>query len=115
MLFHLLPFNSGHRRYTCGVCSPDHFPDFILKTETLPWDIPLVLKAMKMPEDIVFPDIRVTGSDDNGSEGNKPSENYVQKYYSRLNKEQVLKLYQLYKMDHDLFNYSPEPYLAFAK
>ena len=111
----VLVFHSGHCRYTCGVCSPDHFPDFILKTETLPWDIPFVLKAMKMSEDIVFPDIRVTGSDDNGSEGNKPSENYVQKYYSRLNKEQVLKLYQLYRMDHDLFNYSPEAYLAFAK
>ena len=108
-------FHCRSDRYTCGVCSQDHTPDFILKTETLPWDIPLVLKAMKMPEDIVFPDIRVTGSDDNGSEGNKPSENYVQKYYSKLNKEQVLKLYLLYKMDHDLFDYSPETYLAFAK
>ena len=87
----------------------------MLKTETLPQDIPEVLKAMNLPKEIEFPDIRVTGKDDNGSEGNKPSENYVQKYYSRLNKEQVLKLYQLYKMDHDLFNYSPETYLAFAK
>ena len=102
-------------RYTCGVCTPGHFPDFILKTETLPWDIPLVLKEMKMPDNIVFPDIRVTGSDDNGSEGNKPSENYVQKYYSRLTKLQVLRLYQLYKMDHDMFDYSPETYIAFAK
>jgi len=101
--------------YTCGVCTPGNFPDFILKTETLPWDIPLVLKEMKMPDDIVFPDIRVTGSDDNGSEGNKPSENYVQKYYSRLTKLQVLRLYQLYKMDHDMFDYSPETYIAFAK
>jgi len=34
---------------------------------------------------------------------------------SRLTKLQVLRLYQLYKMDHEMFDYSPETYIAFAK
>ena len=103
------------RRYTCRVCSKDYFPDFILKTETLPWDIPLVFDAMNLPDNLTFPNIRVTGSDDDGSEGNKQSKNFVRKYYSRLSKKQVSRLYQLYKKDHDMFNYSPEKYIAFAK
>jgi hypothetical protein len=78
-------------------------------------DIPEVLKAMKMPADIVFPDIRVSGSDDNGSEGNKPSENFIKKYYSRLTKKQVLQLYEFYRLDHDIFGYSPDQYLAVAQ
>ena len=42
----LIPIGTAHfRRYTCRVCSKDHFPDFILKTETLPWDIPLVCRT----------------------------------------------------------------------
>lgn len=77
-------------RYTCGLCTPGNFPDYILKTETLPRDIPEVLKQMKMSKEIVFPDIRVTGSDDNGAEGNKASENFVEKYYSQLTKQQVI-------------------------
>ena len=112
----LIPIGTVHfRRYTCRVCSKDYFPDFILKTETLPWDIPLVFDAMNLPDNLVFPNIRVTGSDDDGSEGNKPSKNFVRKYYSRLSKKQVSRLYQLYKKDHDMFNYSPEKYIAFAK
>ena len=71
--------------------------------------------AMNLPDNLVFPNIRVTGSDDDGSEGNKPSKNFVRKYYSRLSKKQVSRLYQLYKKDHDMFNYSPEKYIAFAK
>ena len=70
---------------------------------------------MNLPKEIEFPDIRVTGKDDNGSEGNKPSDKYIEKYYSRLTKKQVVELYQLYKTDHDMFDYSPEKYLALAK
>jgi len=101
--------------YTCGLCNKELFPDFILKTETLHLDIPQVLKEMKLSKDVVFPDVRVTGSDDDGSEGNKPSDIFMEKYFSRLTKTQVLKLYELYKTDHIMFNYSPQKYLDVAK
>jgi len=100
--------------YTCGLCAPHLLPDMIIKTETLQWDMPQVMELLQLPRDTAFPDIRVTGTDDNFSEGNKASEEFVEKYFSQLTKLQVMRLYQLYKLDHIMFNYSPKKYIDIA-
>ena len=35
--------------------------------------------------------------------------------YSQLSMDQMLRLYKLYKLDFELFGYSPAPYLKMAK
>ena len=39
----------------------------------------------------------------------------VIEFYSRLNRTTIQKLYEFYKLDHELFDYDPEYYLSFAK
>ena len=77
--------------------------------------MPEVLQRLGLPETISFPDIRVTGAEDNFSEGNKPSEEFVEKYFSKLKKQQVLELYEMYKIDHLMFDYSPQKYIDSAE
>ena len=60
---------------------------------------------------VQFPDIRTTGLDDNFEEGNNPTDAFVDKYFSRLSKTTVFKLYDMYRIDHLMFNYSPQKYM----
>ena len=68
-----------------------------------------------MAADIGFPDIRVTGNDDNFQEGNRASEEFVVKYFSELSKRDILRLYEVYKMDFLMFGYSPNSFLELSK
>ena len=101
--------------FTCDLCSPDLAPEMIIKTETLQWDVPEVLERLGMAADISFPDIRVTGTDDNFSEGNRASDEFVVKYFSELSTQDVLRLYEVYKMDFLMFGYSPNSFLELSK
>ena len=100
--------------FTCGVCNSHLAPDYILKLETLPWDLPEVMEVMGLNRTIKFPDIRVTGNDDNFSEGNMVSQEVVGKYFSQLTTLQILNLYEVYKTDFIMFDYSPDSYLELA-
>lgn len=66
--------------WTCDVCSQDSQPDYVLKTESLEWDLPVVLEALGLDINAKFPDVRVTGNDDDFSEGNRVTEEFVGKY-----------------------------------
>ena len=77
--------------------------------------MPSVLNRLGLDPTIVFPDIRVTGSDDNFSEGNRASDQFVQKYFSQLTKLEVLQLYEMYRLDHEIFNYFPQVFIDAAK
>ena len=101
--------------FTCDLCSPNMAPEMIIKTETLQWDVPEVLARLGMAADIGFPDIRVTGNDDNFQEGNRASEEFVVKYFSELSKRDILRLYEVYKMDFLMFGYSPNSFLELSK
>ena len=59
--------------------------------------------------------VRVTGQDDSFDEGNRVSAEFTGKYFSQLTVMQILELYQVYKIDFDIFDYSPKPYLELAK
>ena len=100
--------------YTCGLCGQGLAPDLVLKTETLHLDVPALLKLMKLTDSVEFPDIRTTGVDDDFVEGNNPTDAFVEKYFSILSKVQVLELHELYRLDHLMFNYSPQKYVDFA-
>jgi hypothetical protein len=43
------------------------------------------------------------------------SKDKVGEYFSQLTKHQVIELYEMYRLDHELFGYSPVPYIALAK
>lgn len=100
--------------FTCGLCRQDLLPDIVLKTETLHLDIPSVLQEMKVVKVREFPDIRTTGVDDTFEEGNNPTDAFIEKYFSMLSKKQVLDLYNMYRLDHYMFNYSPQKYMDIA-
>ena len=36
-------------------------------------------------------------------------------YFSKLTKNQIRQLYQIYKLDFEMFDYSIEPYLSYAE
>ena len=97
--------------WTCDICSPASQPHFVLKTESLPSDIPVVLQALGLHPDIVFPLIRVSGLDEDFSEENQMSHLLVRKYFSLLTRQQILELWDIYKTDFLLFDYSIEKYL----
>ena len=101
--------------FTCGVCASDQAPDYIVKLETLQWDIPEIMKTLGLPDNIHFPDVRVTGSDDNFDEGNRGSDEFVGKYFSQLTKTQVIDLYRIFRVDFELFDYSPDMYYELAR
>ena len=101
--------------YTCGLCREDLVPDLILKTETLHLDIPAIIQRMNLPNTGGFPDIRTTGIEDNFDEGNNPTEVFLQKYFSMITKTQVMELYNMYRLDHLIFNYSPQKYIDIAQ
>ena len=43
----------------------------------------------------------------------KPEES-AKKYFSQLTKQQVSKLYEMYKIDHEMFEYDPQIYIDMA-
>ena len=69
-------------------------------------------QALGLRPDIIFPLIRVSGLDDDFSEGNQRSHYLVRKYFSLLTRRQILELWDIYKTDFLLFDYSIEKYLT---
>ena len=94
-------------------CSAKLLKNIILKTETLHKEIHFILDLLDIPYHIDFPHMRVYGGDDKFSEGGG-SKDLVRKYFSQLTKQQVLRLYEMYKIDHEMFNYDPQIYIDMA-
>ena len=91
-----------------------------MKTETLKQEISTVLDELEIPAAVQFPHMRVTGGDaDSG--GSIPDEKYfesdelAEKYFRQLTKKQVIRLYEMYKIDHDMFGYDPQVYIDMAR
>ena len=98
--------------FTCGLCSVPF--DVILHTDTLHQDIHHVLKDLKIPDKDDFPKVRVTGDGDHAEERYLESDLLAEKYFIQLTKQQVLRLYEMYKIDHYLFGYHPQIYMDMA-
>jgi hypothetical protein len=39
----------------------------------------------------------------------------ISEYFGQLTKHQVMEMYEMYRLDHELFGYSPEAIIALAK
>jgi chondroitin 4-sulfotransferase 11 len=82
--------------------------DLILKFETLDEDQRYLIERAGLIG-IIRPEHK------NSGKGHKNTNELLMSYYAQLSKSQVKGLYQLYKYDFELFDYSPTEYLDAAK
>ena len=93
--------------FTCGLCLPELRPSYILHMDHLEKEVPDLLDKLGMGQiNVTYPHA-LKGKD--GHTRNKNKE-----YYSRLSKAQVWQLYNLYRVDHELFGFSPREFLDWA-
>jgi len=94
--------------FTCGVCRAELMPRYILHMETLDKDLDQLLEDIGLEGvETKYPHVL------KGADGHSSS--HLQYYYSQLTKDQVNELYNIYKMDHLLFGYSPDEFLTWAQ
>ena len=95
-----------------------HWLPYVSKCSLCSFDFTAVGKLENMQEDIHFigkvAGVELESIVTNPSSGGSTSE-LARKYFSQLDKEDVEKLFQLYKMDFEMFGYSPNLYLNIAK
>lgn len=89
----------------CTPCLVDY--DVIAKFETLDRDQKYIIEKRKLEKKIKVSWKHLT-------KGKKTSDT-VKKYFATITKDQLLKLYQKYKVDFELFNYSIDDYLSYVK
>jgi len=98
----------------CAACQPAFRPDFILKEETMERDGPAIVRLLNLtaaPAAKPLQGVHETTPDS----GDVHAEVKMEEFYGQLTRRQVMDLYDIYRLDHELFDYSPEKYLAFAK
>lgn len=90
------------------LCSPSTRPDFVIKMESLSEDTKQMLEMLGLEDKLhLFPRTH--------TQSGGHSSLLAKKYFSQLSAQQVQNLYDLYKLDHELFGYDIEPYLSYAK
>jgi hypothetical protein len=106
----------------CGTCQPGLRPDIILKMETLERDGAALMRMLNLTAvseagaQPPFERVHVVGPEEGADGGyGVHSKTKVAEYYGQLTRRQVMDLYEMYRLDHELFNYSPDKYLALAK
>lgn len=88
-------------------CTPCMFKfDVVAKIETLDEDQQYVIEKAGLKE--------VLQSQWKNA-GHGPTSDHVAKYYAKLKRSDILRLYKLYKYDFQLFNYSIKEYLEFGQ
>ena len=93
--------------FTCGLCLSELKPSYILHMDHLEKEVPNLLEELGMGQmNVTYPHAL------QGKEGHTRSKN--KEYYSRLTKAQVWQLYNLYRVDHELFGFSPREFLDWA-
>jgi len=93
--------------FTCGLCLPELRPSYILHMDNLEKDVPNLLDKLGMGQmNVTYPHAL------QGKEGHTSVKN--KEYYSMLTKAQVWQLYNLYRVDHELFGFSPREFLDWA-
>ena len=99
---------------TCGLCQ-DYLPDYVLKVETLEDDITEIFEHEfgMIGDDFAFPKVKTMGSK-NVPNSKENSKRFLSKYFSKLSKNQIVELYQMYRIDFLLFNYSIDDFINWA-
>ena len=88
----------------CQVCDDSLRPDYVLKLESIQEDLSHYLHQVGLVEFVnKFP----------WSNPNSKSTRIFE-FYSKLNKTTVQELYYIYRVDHELFEYDPQPFIDIA-
>ena len=99
---------------TCGLCQDIASLHYVLKVETLERDISSIMEGeFGMTGDWVFPKVKTMGSKDVRGE-RENSNKFLSEYFNQLTREQVLELYEMYKLDFIFFDYTIDKYTKFA-
>ena len=98
------------------MCDPEMAPDYVMKIESLESDIDNIFEEEFgfHGDEFLFPKVKTLGTETSDN-GRKNSHDFLKKYFGQLTKLDVLKLYEMYRLDFELFDYSPEIYLKWAK
>jgi len=93
--------------FTCGLCLPELRPSYILHMDHLEKEIPILVNKLGMGQmNITYPHAL------KGVEGHTRDKN--KEYFSMLSKAQVWQLYNIYRVDHEMFGFSPREFLDWA-
>jgi hypothetical protein len=104
----------------CTPCEAGLRPDVIVKLETIGRDGPALMQMMNLSAAsssaaaVPLQHVHVTTEFERPEDLGVNSRLKAAEYYGQLTKRQVAELYEMYRLDHDLFGYSPEPYIAMA-
>lgn len=90
----------------CGVCASDY--QVVIKLETMDTDVQFLAEVAHLKE------IQNVHEWRNQRDHNTSSTVFPE-YFGELTENQILLLYQRYKIDFDLFGYSIKDYLSVAK
>jgi len=82
----------------CSFCTVDY--DFIAHFEEFDDEVPHILDQLKIQKQVSKTILRLPENE------RQISYDLTQAYFSMLSDEDILKLYQIYKMDFELFQYS---------
>ena len=96
----------------CSLCSSFTQPNVIIHMETFQQDLTTLLNKAGYQSQLVQELVDKFPHTHFQSGGH--SHNLAGKYYSQLTQAQVLELYQMYRLDHEMFGYDPGPYLSLA-
>ena len=98
------------------MCQAGRSPDYVLKIETLESEIVALFEEEFgfHGDQFLFPKVKTLGAT-SSAVGRKNSHNFLAEYYGQLTKSEVIQLYEMYRLDFQMFQYSPELYLGWAK
>jgi len=96
-----------------GACKEDIFPDYIFKLETIDEDFNRLKPLLNFPADLRITKVKPQGL--TNPHLTPETSDLARELYTQLTKSQVEELYEVYKLDHEMFGYSPEKYINFAK
>jgi hypothetical protein len=101
----------------CSPCQAGLRPHIIVKLETIQRDGPAVMQLLNLTASsatVPFLNVHVTTPFERPEDVGVNSRDKVAEYYGQLRKRQVAELYHMFRLDHELFGYSPEPYIQLA-
>lgn len=101
---------------TCGVCHLHFKPEYILHMEHFKDDIKVVtddLMDQKNLSEEQQKNIKSFLEMDHDVESQDPAT--LELYYSQLTKSDIRKLYEKYRVDFDLFGFTPDYFIKFGK
>jgi len=104
----------------CPLCSPLTSPHLVIRLETLNSDLRVLLEKLGVDDvtgaaavDDVIGAFPHTHAHHTG--GSSSNNELLRGYYSTLTRHQVIQLYEKYRLDHQLFGYSPTQFIQYAK